>query len=143
MLSHVNLFYIHSCLVMLVIELPTSPTAFRGFLGLIGFYQKFIKGYAAIASPLTSLLRRDQFCWSPEPHTTFSNLQQAMVSAPILSNPNFSLPFTIEIDASVMAMRVVLLQEDHPIAFYSKVLCPRLQKASAYCQSVNTTNFCV
>lgn len=60
-----------------------------------------------------------------------------MVSAPILSNPNFSLPFTIETDASTATTRAVLLQEDHPIAFYSKVLCPRLQKDSAYIRELH------
>ena len=122
---------------MLAWPIPSSPTALRGILGLTGFYRKFIKGYAAIASPLTSLLRKDKFCWSPEAHIAFTTLQQAMVSAQVLSNPNFSLPFTIETDASVAAMGAVLLQEDHPIAFYSKVLCPRLQKALAYIRELH------
>jgi len=60
-----------------------------------------------------------------------------MVSAPILSNPNFSLPFTIETDASTATTRAVLLQEDHPISFYSKVFCPRLQKALAYIRELH------
>ena len=60
-----------------------------------------------------------------------------MTIAPVLSNPNFSLPFTIETDASATAMGAMLLQEDHPIAFYSKVMCPRLQKASAYIRELH------
>lgn len=117
---------------MIAWPIPTSPTALRGFLGLKGFYRKFIKGYAAIASPLTCLLRKEKLCWSPEAQQAFHHLQQAMVQAPVLVNPNFLLPFTIEMDASSSSMDAVLLQDDHPIAYYSKVLCPRLQRVSAY-----------
>lgn len=112
---------------MLEWPISVSPTALRGFMGLTGFYRKFIKGYAAIASPLTSLMRKDQFQWSPEAQQAFSTLQQAMVSAPVLATPDFSLPFIIETDASASAMGAVLIQTEHPIAIYSKVLCPRLQ----------------
>ncbi|XP_028186557.1 uncharacterized protein LOC114373245 [Glycine soja] len=122
---------------MLAWPVPTSPTALHGFLGLTGFYRKFIKNYAAIASPLTSLLRKEQFSWSAEALQAFQALQQAMVQAPVLANPNFSRPFTIETDASASAMGVVLLQDDHLIAYHNKVLCPRLQRASAYIRELH------
>ena len=117
---------------MLAWPIPTSPTTLHDFLGLTSFYSKFIKRYAAIALPLTSLLRKDQFCWSPEAQQAFQHLKQVMTQAPILATPNFLLPFTIETDKSGYAKGVVLLQEDHPIAYYSKVLCPQLQRASTY-----------
>ena len=116
---------------------PTCPTTLRGFLGLTGFYRKFVKGYAAIAALLNSLLRKDSFIWSPEAQHAFHQLQQAMTQTPVLANPNFLLPFTLEIDASGTAMGAVLLQESHPIAYYSKVLCPRLQRASAYVRELH------
>ena len=122
---------------MLEWPLPTCSTSLRGFLGLTGFYRKFVKGYAAIAAPLNSLLRKDKFAWSPDAHQAFRQLQQAMTETPVLANPNFLIPFTLETDASGTAMGAVLLQEGHPIAYYSKALCPRLQRASAYVRELH------
>jgi len=67
----------------------------------------------------------------------FQHLKQVMTQAPVLATPNFSLLFTIQTDASGYAMGVVLLQEDHPIAYYSKVLCPRLQRALTYVRELH------
>ena len=70
---------------------PTTPKQVRAFLGLVGYYRKFIKGFAKIAKPLTLLTRQQvKFDWTPEHHTTFLHLKEAIVQAPILhySNPN-------------------------------------------------------
>lgn len=122
---------------MLAWPTPISPTALCGFLGLTGFYWKFIKGYTTIVAPLTSLLRKDQFSWSSTTTQAFHQLKQVMTQAPVLVTPNFSLPFTIETDASSSAMGVVLTQQGHPIAYYSWVLCPRLQRTSAYVRELH------
>lgn len=116
---------------------PTSTTSLRGFLGLTGFYRKFIKGYATVAAPLTTLLRKDQFVWSPAATSAFIQLKSHMTSAPVLSTPDFTLPFIVEMDASAVAIGTILVQQDHPIAYYSKVLCPRLQRASAYVRELH------
>lgn len=62
----------------------------------------------------------------------FLHLKEAMTEAPILVSPNFALPFTLEIDMSGTAMGVVIQQQSHPIAFFSKVFCPQLKSVSTY-----------
>ena len=63
---------------------PHSPQALRGFLGLTGYYQKFIREFGLIASPLTHWLRRDTFAWDDEATTAFEALKGALTTGPIL-----------------------------------------------------------
>ena len=60
-----------------------------------------------------------------------------MTRAPVLSTPDFNIPFVLETDASAVAIRAVLIQQQHHIAYYSKVLCPRLRRASAYVRELH------
>jgi len=87
---------------------PSSSKALRSFLGLAGFYQKFIHGYASITVPLTNLLARDSFTWSTEAQTTFNDLKAALTTALVLMLPDFTLPFTVETDASGVGMGAML-----------------------------------
>jgi len=98
-----------------------------GFLGLTGYYRRFIKSYAQIATPLTVLLKKDSFKWSSVANESFVALKQAMVSTPILVIPNFFEPFILETDASSTGVGVVLSQNNHPIAYFSKKLSFRMQ----------------
>ncbi|KAH9687361.1 hypothetical protein KPL70_014745 [Citrus sinensis] len=116
---------------------PMSLKQLRGFLGLTGYYRRFIKGYASIAAPLTDLLCRDAFNWTPTATTAFEALKQAMVAAPVLRLPNFELDFIIETDASNVSIGAVLMQDNHPISYYSKKLGPKLQVASTYIKELN------
>lgn len=111
---------------------PTSLKQLRGFLGLTGYYRRFIKGYATIALPLTNLLKKDSFLWNVQADVAFRKLQEAVTQAPVLKLPDFSSPFVLETDASGTGIGAVLSQDKHPIAFFSKKLSNQMQKQSAY-----------
>lgn len=111
---------------------PISIKQLRGFLGLSGYYRRFIKGYASIAAPLTSLLKKDAFQWNNQATIAFQQLKTAMTVAPVLALPNFHQQFILETDASGSGIGAVLSQDKHPIAYFSKKLSTRMQKQSAY-----------
>ena len=112
--------------------LPQSVKALRSFLGLVGFYRRFIKGYAKIAAPLSQLLCKGQFQWSEAATKSFTTLKEAVSTAPVLALPNFDIPFVVETNASGTGVRAVLSQNGHPIAFFSKEFCPKLRVSSTY-----------
>lgn len=112
---------------------PTTPKKLRGFLGLAGYYRKFVKGFGIISKPLTQLLRKGvPFTWTTETDQAFNCLKHALVTAPVLALPDFSQPFTVETDASESGIGAVLSQNKHPIAFISKALGPRTKGLSTY-----------
>jgi len=111
---------------------PTTFTELRAFLGLTGYYRKFVKGYGIIAKPLTNLLRNKQFQWNPKAQTTFDELKIAMSHTPVLTLPNFQEPFTVEIDACADGIGAVLMQKGQPIAFLSKALGEKHKHLSIY-----------
>lgn len=102
---------------------PTTVRELRGFLGLVGFYRKFVRHFAIIAKPLTNLLKKHVlFVWTLEHQQSFQALQQALCSTPVLGIPNFSKTFAIETNACQIGVGAILLQEGHPLAYASKPL---------------------
>ncbi|WVZ14471.1 hypothetical protein V8G54_012037 [Vigna mungo] len=79
---------------------PHNIKDLRGFLGLSGYYRRFIKDYGKIAKPLTDLLRKGQFKWTSKGKAAMQTLKIALTSAPLLALPDFSQIFHVECDAS-------------------------------------------
>lgn len=107
--------------------IPKNVTNVRQFLGLAGYYRRFIKDFSLIAEPLIKLLKKEEaFIWGPEQQNSFEILKETLCIAPILQFPNFELDFILTTDASDVAIGAVLSQgklgEDLPIAYFSKKL---------------------
>jgi hypothetical protein len=100
--------------------MPHSPRALWGFLGLTGYYQKFIRDFGSIASPLTRLLRRDAFAWDDEATAAFEALKGALTMGPVLQMPDFDRAFIVDYDASGAGFGAVLHQRDGPLAYFSR-----------------------
>jgi hypothetical protein len=112
---------------------PRSAKEIRSFLGLAGYYRKFVANFGILSRPLTNLLKKGQlFVWHSEHEQAFNALKQALINAPVLALPDFSQQFEIETDASDKGIGAVLHQAGHPIAFVSKALGPRHQALSTY-----------
>ena len=102
----------------------TTPKQFRAFLGLVGYYRKFIKGFAKITKPLTLLTRQQvKFEWTSVHHTAFLHLKEGIVQAPILNYCNPNKKYIVYTDASDDAYRAQVSQEqdgmEFPIVFLS------------------------
>lgn len=109
---------------------PKNAKQIRAFIGLCGYFRRFIKGFSGIAAPLTRLTGSKKgisnFAWSTEAETAFNDLKRALTTAPVLSCPDFTKPFSIHCDASSAGIGGVLIQTidglEHPIAYYSRCL---------------------
>lgn len=106
---------------------PTSVKNVRQFLGLSGYYRRFIKDFGKIAKPLTKLLQKDvPFEWDEDADRAFQMLKDALCEAPVLAFPKLGEPYNITTDASGFAVGGVLSQgpigKDRPIAYTSRVL---------------------
>jgi len=95
----------------------------RSFLGLAGYYRRFIPEFSRIAKPMTELLKKGtKFCWSDQCEVAFRKLRTLLTSAPILAQPDTTKPFDVYCDASGTGIGCVLMQENRVIAYASRSL---------------------
>ena len=111
---------------------PQTKKEVRSFLGLAGYYRKFIPNFAEIAVPLTDLTKGGQpkkVQWGPSQEKSFQTMKELLTQAPILRLPDFSKPFIVQTDASDTGVGAALLQDfddgRFPVAYASKKLLPR------------------
>ncbi|GJY22365.1 putative reverse transcriptase domain-containing protein [Tanacetum coccineum] len=99
---------------------PTTPTEVRQFLGLAGYYRRFIKGFSMISKPLTKLTQKDKkYEWGKEEDEAFQLLKQKLCSAPILALPEGTEDFVVYCDVSLKGYGAVLMQREKVIAYAS------------------------
>ncbi|XP_065860006.1 uncharacterized protein, partial [Euphorbia lathyris] len=106
-------------------EPPKNVTELRSFLGLAGYYRRFVEGFSLIAGPLTKLLRKGVvFQWNDKCHQSFEELKKRLTSAPVLVLPSEGGGFVVYTDASGQGLGCVLMQNGKVIAYASRQLRP-------------------
>ena len=106
-------------------EVPRSPAEIRSFLGLTGYYRRFIRDFSKISVPLTKLTRKGvTFSWGSEQQTSFKTLRQILCEAPVLALPKGMEDFVVYYNASISGLGAVLMQRGHVIAYASRQLKP-------------------
>jgi hypothetical protein len=102
---------------------PTNQTEVRAFLGLAGYYRKFVEGFSSIAKLMTLLLKKEKkFEWDSKCEESFQHLKKKLISAPILIMPDITQPFDVFCDASKLGLGCVLMQEGKVISYLSRQL---------------------
>ncbi|KAL1246972.1 hypothetical protein QQF64_034274 [Cirrhinus molitorella] len=111
---------------------PRSKKEMRSFLGLVGWYRRFIPDFATVATPLTNLLAKaakSPIEWSKDCETAFRNLKERICSSPVLQSPDFNQRFLVQVDASATGVGAVLAQgevgAEKPVVYISRKLLPR------------------
>ncbi|KAL1191712.1 RNA-directed DNA polymerase-like protein [Cardamine amara subsp. amara] len=102
---------------------PRNATEIRSFLGLAGYYRRFVKGFARMANSLTKLTGKDvPFVWSEECELSFCKLKEMLTNTPVLALPEPGVPYVVYTDASKIGLGCVLMQKDKVIAYASRQL---------------------
>jgi hypothetical protein len=102
---------------------PTTVHQVRSFLGLAGYYRRFIPDFSKLVKPITSLLKNDtKFNWSSKCSEAFEQLKVLLTIAPVLAQPDINKPFDVYCDASGSGLDCILMQEGRVIAYASRQL---------------------
>lgn len=111
---------------------PKTKKEVRSFLGLVGWYRRFVPNFASIAAPLTDLLNKkvvNPIPWTGDCEAAFKTLREKMCSSPVLQSPDFTKSFLVQVDASAIGLRAVLVQgaqgNEKPVIYLSRKLLPR------------------
>ena len=117
---------------------PQTQKDVQSFLGLVGWYRRFVADFSTRAAPLSDLTRKSgssRLQWGAEQERAFSDLKGALCQGPVLQSPDFDKPFTVQTDASGIGLGAVLLQgegaDQRPVAFISRKLFPRETRYAA------------
>ena len=103
--------------------IPSMVTQVRSFLGLAGFYRRFVRDFSTIAAPLHELTKKGvPFIWGTNQQQAFDTLKSKLTQAPLLQLPDFNKMFELECDASGLGIGGVLLQGGMPVAFFIEKL---------------------
>ncbi|KAI3708177.1 hypothetical protein L2E82_37301 [Cichorium intybus] len=106
-------------------EPPKSPLEVRSFLGLAGYYQRFVENFSRIATPLTKLTKKtEKFSWIEAQQSAFEQLRDGLCKAPVLALPQGGEDFVLYSDASLSGLGCVLMQRGRVIAYASRQLKP-------------------
>ncbi|WVZ49090.1 hypothetical protein U9M48_000471 [Paspalum notatum var. saurae] len=104
-------------------KIPEDVKGIRSFLGLAGYYRRFIEGFSKIAKPMTALLEKNiKFQWTSACQKAFEELKKRLTTAPVLTFPDMHKPFSVYCDASRLGLGCVLMQEGKVIAYASRQL---------------------
>jgi hypothetical protein len=104
-------------------EQPSNVSEIRSFLGMAGYYRRFIKGFSSIAKPMTKLLKKDnKFVWTPKCEQSFQVIKKKLTTTPVLTLSDIHQSFVIFCDASRQGLGCVLMQNEKLIAYASRLL---------------------
>jgi hypothetical protein len=104
-------------------NMPANVGDIQSFLGLAGYYRRFIEGFSKITKPMIKLLRKDKrFKWMPACEASLQELKKRLATAPVLVMPDMEKSFSIYYDASGQGLRCVLMQDGHVVAYASRQL---------------------
>ena len=102
-------------------EAPTTVGEIRSFLGLAGYYRRFIENFSKIAKPMTDLLKKDtKFNWTEECEASFQELKKRLVTSPVLILPDQCKDYEVYCDASRQGLGAVLMQEGRVVSYASR-----------------------